>query len=44
MDCPWCGSKDTTQEIVDTYIQDGKLIKLFKHVCKKCGEIWNSED
>lgn len=44
MNCPWCGSKNTTKTLVHSYVQDGKLILLFKHECNDCKETWNSEE
>lgn len=44
MKCSECGSTDIDKDLVDTYIQDGKLIKLFKLTCNKCDWAWNVED
>jgi hypothetical protein len=44
MKCSECKSTDIDKELVHTYIQDSKLIKLFKLTCNKCGWSWNVEE
>lgn len=41
--CSECGSTDISEEAVDSYIQDGKLIILIKLTCNNCKWTWNKE-